>query len=108
MLIMVWTSSIYHATIHMLIPRTATLGAAQNPDVAIGAVCATFTFFITSYMVRLNVWVTFGHSLMLIPSPGSPDAAPAAAEAPGVRIDGNFSHLPPHFGEQWTRISLQR
>ncbi|XP_055696268.1 endoplasmic reticulum metallopeptidase 1-like [Lutzomyia longipalpis] len=55
MIIMIWTSFIYHTTIHMLIPRTSTLGATHNPDVAIGAICATFTFFTTSYMVPLTL-----------------------------------------------------
>ncbi|XP_059611307.1 endoplasmic reticulum metallopeptidase 1-like [Phlebotomus argentipes] len=55
MIIMTWTSFVYHTTIHMLIPRTATLGATLNPDLAIGAVCATFTFFTTSYMVPLTL-----------------------------------------------------
>ncbi|GAB0088597.1 hypothetical protein DMENIID0001_030540 [Sergentomyia squamirostris] len=55
MIVMTWTGFIYHNTIHMLIPRTATLGSANNPDVAIGAICATFTFLTVSYMIPLTL-----------------------------------------------------
>lgn len=52
-LILLWTTHFYHLIIGMFIPITGRSGAAKNPDITIGIICATMTFFVTSYLSPL-------------------------------------------------------